>query len=54
LSGVLESRLFGVAALDPASYLGASLLLAAVAALACSAPARSAAGADPASTLRGE
>jgi ABC-type antimicrobial peptide transport system permease subunit len=52
LSRVIESRLFGVEAVDLASYLGSAGLLAAVALLACWWPARSAMTTDPARTLR--
>jgi hypothetical protein len=54
LSEALRSRLFGVAPLDPASWLGAALLLAAVAAVACWIPAWRAMRVDPAVTLRDE
>ena len=52
LSQVLASRLFGVPALDAASYAGAALLLGTVALLACWAPARAAVRVDPVATLR--
>ena len=54
LSRVLESRLFGVQAVDAASYTGAAVLLAVVALLACWAPARAALRVDPVATLRQE
>lgn len=54
LALLLESRLVGVPALDPASYAGAAGLLAVIAALACWLPARAAARVDPAGTLREE
>lgn len=54
LSRLLESRLFGVAPADPASYAGSALLFAAVAAVACWAPTRSAMRVDPVVTLRSE
>jgi ABC-type antimicrobial peptide transport system permease subunit len=54
LAGVLRSWMFGVESLDPASYVGATLLLAFVAAAACVAPARAALAADPVATLREE
>jgi hypothetical protein len=54
LSGVIESRLFGVEAIDLASYAGAAALLAVIAALACASPALAAARVHPAVTLRQE
>jgi predicted permease len=54
LSRVVESRLFGVEALDPGSYLGAAGILAIVALLACWVPARSAMTTNPVATLRRE
>jgi hypothetical protein len=54
LGRLLGSRLFGVGAVDPASYAGAAGLLAFVAALACWMPARSAAKTDPIATLKAE
>jgi putative ABC transport system permease protein len=53
-SRVLRSFLFEVNALDPAIYLGVSLLLALAALLACWIPARRAAGSDPIVALRHE
>jgi putative ABC transport system permease protein len=53
-SRVLESMLFGVSRGDPATYIGVTVLLAIVAALASWAPARRAARIDPAITLRAE
>ncbi len=53
-SRVLRSFLFEVNALDPAIYLGVSLLLALAALLACWIPARRAASVDPIVTLRAE
>lgn len=50
----LRSFLFGVAPLDPVTLVGASVLLATVAALASWIPARRAARADPAGALRAE
>jgi putative ABC transport system permease protein len=50
----LVAMLFGVSRLDPATYLGVIVLLAAVAAVACAVPAWRAARVDPASTLRTE
>lgn len=52
LSRVLESRLYGVDALDPASYVGAAGMLAMVAALACWLPARAAVTMTPVATLK--
>ena len=46
--------LFGVSPLDPASLLGAAVLLAGAGALACYAPARRVSRVDPAATLRTE
>jgi len=54
LSRVLESRLFGVRPVDPASYAAAALLFASVAAVACWTPTRRAMRVDPAVTLREE
>jgi len=54
LSGILESQLFGVSASDPVTLLCVSLLLAAVAILACHLPARRAAKVDPMVALRYE
>jgi putative ABC transport system permease protein len=54
LSGILESQLFGVSASDPVTLLCVSLLLAAVAILACHLPARRAAKVDPMVVLRYE
>lgn len=54
LSGLIESQLFGVEAVDLPSYALAAALLAAVAASACLAPALAAARVDPANTLRQE
>jgi len=51
---VLSSILFRVRPLDPVSLALVSILLAAVALLACWLPARRAAGVDPASALRNE
>jgi hypothetical protein len=52
LSRLIESRLFGVQAMDLGSYAGAAGLLALVALLACWVPARSAMTTDPVATLR--
>ncbi len=52
LSRTLQSRLFGVGLLDPASYLTGAALLGLVAAVACLLPARRAVSVDPVATLR--
>lgn len=49
---VMRGLVFGVEPLDPASILGAALLLVGVSALACNLPARRAARLDPAAVLR--
>ena len=54
LSRVMVAMLFGISRLDPVSYLGAVLVLASAATVACSVPAWRAARTDPASTLAGE
>jgi putative ABC transport system permease protein len=54
LARLLESRLFGIAAVDAASYAGAAGLLALVATLACWIPTRSAMKTDPVATLKAE
>jgi ABC-type lipoprotein release transport system permease subunit len=54
LSRLVENRLFGVGAVDLPSYLGAAGLIAAVAVLACVAPARAAVLTDAVETLRRE
>jgi putative ABC transport system permease protein len=54
LARLIASLLFDVSALDPVPFVGASLLLALVAALACYLPARQAAGIDPIVALRYE
>ena len=51
---VLESRLFGVARLDPSTYAGALLALVATGALALALPARRAARVDPVRALRSD
>jgi ABC-type antimicrobial peptide transport system permease subunit len=52
LTGLLTHLLFGVKATDPATFIGVSLVLAAVAFLACYLPARKAARIDPLLALR--
>jgi putative ABC transport system permease protein len=54
LSRVLDSFVFEVSTTDPMTFVGVSLLLAAVAIVACYLPARKAAGADPLEVLRVE
>jgi putative ABC transport system permease protein len=54
LTRSLRSLLFGVKPTDLSTFLGASLVLAALALIACSAPAIRAARVDPAVTLRQE
>jgi len=54
LSRLIESLLFGVHALDPQSYVLATLVLVATAAVAAYLPARRVAGIDPAGALRAE
>jgi putative ABC transport system permease protein len=53
-SKALGSLLFGVSHLDPLTYIGVTVLLAAVSALACWLPAWRAARIDPVLTLRAE
>jgi putative ABC transport system permease protein len=50
----LTTLLYGISALDPVSYLSGTVVLLAVAAIACGIPARRAAAIDPAVTLRSE
>jgi putative ABC transport system permease protein len=54
LSRILESRLFRVAALDPASYVAAAGLLALATAAACFLPTLRATRVDPVTTLKAE
>ena len=53
-SRAIVAMLFGVSALDPATYVGVVGLLAAVSAFACAVPAWRATQVDPAITLRAE
>ena len=54
LSRWLDTLLFGVEPIDPATFVSMVLLLLVVAAIACYIPARRAARVDPLSALRGE
>ena len=54
LSRLLDSFLFGITTTDPATFVAVSILLGAVAILACYVPAMRAAGADPLEVLRAE
>jgi putative ABC transport system permease protein len=54
MSSVLRSVLVGADSLDPVAFLGAAVVLAAAAALACYFPARRATRIDPAIVLRAE
>jgi ABC-type antimicrobial peptide transport system permease subunit len=51
-SRILESFLYGISPLDPASYAACAALIAVVGTLACWRPARCAARVDPVRTLR--
>jgi ABC-type antimicrobial peptide transport system permease subunit len=53
-TSLIESRLFGVKATDPATLLGGAVALLAVAAASAWMPARRASGQDPVSALRSE
>ena len=53
-SQAIVTLLFGITRLDPLTYFGVIVLLAAVAAMACAVPAWRAARVDPAITLRAE
>lgn len=52
LTRYLDQLLFGLSALDPATFIGVSVLFATVATLAAFVPARRAARVDPSVTLR--
>jgi putative ABC transport system permease protein len=54
LSRTLETLLYGITPTDPLTYIGAGVLLWAVAFLACAIPARRAARVSPAGLLRGD
>jgi putative ABC transport system permease protein len=54
LTRVIRSALYGVTATDPATYAGVSLLLIAVAVIACLVPTRRAVAVDPTIALRYE
>jgi ABC-type antimicrobial peptide transport system permease subunit len=51
---LMASLLFGVSAVDPATYLGVSVALITAALVACYVPAARAAGLNPVEALRGE
>jgi ABC-type antimicrobial peptide transport system permease subunit len=52
LSRVLDALLFRISPLDPPTYAGVAMVIAATAALTCAIPAWRAARVDPVSTLR--
>jgi putative ABC transport system permease protein len=54
LARLMSSLLFGVSAVDPATFVAIPLLLMAVALVACYVPARRAMRVDPLQTLRSE
>lgn len=54
LTGLIESRLYGVSSTDPVTFAAATIVLMATALLACWAPARRAIRVDPIEALRHE
>jgi ABC-type antimicrobial peptide transport system permease subunit len=54
LTRLMKSLLFGISPLDPVTYAGVPLVLAAAAALASYLPARRAAAVDPVQVLKAE
>jgi ABC-type antimicrobial peptide transport system permease subunit len=54
LSQLMTSLLFGVAPIDPITYILTAAVLVLAVVVACYVPARRAAGVDPAETLRSE